>query len=83
MRARQAAVASTIVNTAAAHAIQCCNPSISEIGDSSNLNNYLPDSGATQHMTPRHMDLYDAVEGQNLSVEVADGHIINYYRMQY
>jgi len=27
-------------------------------------------------MTPRRQDLYDAVEGQKLGVEVADGHII-------
>jgi transposase InsO family protein len=53
------------------------DPTIEEIGDPSNLNNYLPDSGATQHMTPRREDLYDAVEGQNLGVEVADGYIIH------
>jgi hypothetical protein len=52
------------------------DPMLDEIGDPSNLNNYLPDSGATQHMTPRQADLYDAVEGQNLGVEVANGHII-------
>ena len=52
------------------------DPTMEEIGDPSNLNNYLPDSGATQHMTPRRANLYDAVEGQNLGVEVADGHII-------
>jgi hypothetical protein len=33
------------------------DPSVVEIGDPSNLNNYLPDSGATQHMTPRLADL--------------------------
>jgi len=47
------------------------DPSVAEIGDPSNLNNYLPDSGATQHMTP-----LDVVEGQNLGVEVVDGHLI-------
>jgi hypothetical protein len=52
------------------------DPSIEEIGDPKNLNNYLPDSGATQHMTPRLADLIDTVEGQQLGVEVADGHII-------
>ena len=40
------------------------------------MNNYLPDSGATQHMTPRLADLTDTVEGQNLGVEVANGHVI-------
>jgi hypothetical protein len=52
------------------------DPSIAEIGDPSNLNNYLPDSGATQHMTPRLAGLVDTVEGQNRGVEVADGHLI-------
>jgi transposase InsO family protein len=59
-----------------ANAIKKRDPSISEIGDPADLNNYLPDSGATQHMTPRLADLSDTVEGQNLGVEVADGHVI-------
>jgi phage tail protein X len=57
-------------------AVLVSNPTIADTGDPANLNNYLPDSGATQHMTPHREDLYDAVEGQNLGVEVADGHII-------
>jgi uncharacterized protein YdcH (DUF465 family) len=56
--------------------IKTKDPSIDEIGEPSNLNNCLPDSGATQHMTPRLADLIDTVEGQNLGVEVADGHMI-------
>jgi hypothetical protein len=52
------------------------DPTIEEIGDPSNLQNYLPDSGATQHMTPHLSDLIDMVEGQNLGVEAADGHVI-------
>ena len=52
------------------------DPSISEIGDPRDLDNYLTDSGATQHMTPRLADLVEVVEGQNLGVEVADGHAI-------
>jgi hypothetical protein len=52
------------------------DPSVAEIGDPSNLNNYLPDSGATQHMTPHLADSVDVVEGQNLGVEVVDGHLI-------
>jgi len=52
------------------------DPSIAEIGDPSNLNNYLPNSGTTQHMTPCLANLVDMVEGQNLGVEVADGHLI-------
>jgi hypothetical protein len=52
------------------------DPSIEEIGDPRNLNNYLPDLGATQHMTRRLADLQNTVEGQKLGVEVADGHII-------
>jgi hypothetical protein len=58
-------------------AVHVSDPTIADIGDPANLNNYLPDSGATQHMTPYREDLYDAVEGQNLGVEVADGHIIH------
>jgi hypothetical protein len=50
------------------------------IGDPRNLNNYLPDSGATQHMTPRLEDLMEVVEGQKLGVEVADGHIMFHHR---
>ena len=50
--------------------------SIETIGVPSNLNNYLPDSGTTQHMTPRLADLIDMVEGQRLGVEVANGHVI-------
>jgi hypothetical protein len=56
--------------------IRTSDPSVEEIGVPCNLNNYLPDSGATQHMTPRLVDLFDLVEGQNLGVEVADGHVI-------
>jgi hypothetical protein len=58
-------------------AVLVSDPTIADIGDPANLDNYLPDSRATQHMTPRQEDLYDAVEGQNLGVEVADGHIIH------
>jgi len=65
-----------INQTETVHAIRKQDPSIYEIGDPTDLNNYLPDSGATQHMTPRLADLVDAVEGQNLGVEVADGHVI-------
>jgi hypothetical protein len=61
---------------ALSYAVNIKDPSVEEIGDPTNLNNYLPDSGATQHMTPRKENLFDAVEGQNLGVEVADGHII-------
>jgi hypothetical protein len=50
--------------TASAFALLKKDPSLEDIGDPCNLSNYLPDSGATQHMTPR------------LGVEVADGHII-------
>jgi len=59
-----------------ANAVRKVDPSIHDIGDPSDLNNYLLDSGTTQHMTPRLVDLTDVVEGQNLGVEVADGHVI-------
>jgi len=56
-----------------ANVIRKKDPTISDIGDPADLNNYLPDSGATQHMTPHLADLTDTVEGQNLGVEVANG----------
>jgi hypothetical protein len=58
------------------NAVHIKDPSLEEIGAPANLNNYLPDSGATQLLTPCREDLFDAVEGQNLGVEAADGHII-------
>jgi hypothetical protein len=67
---------SAISKAEMANAVRKRDPSIAEIGDPSNLNNYLPDSGVTQHMTPHLADLVDAVEGQNLGVEVADSHVI-------
>jgi hypothetical protein len=61
---------------ASTFAVRKKDPSLAEIGEPCDLGNYLPDSGATQHMTPRRADLFDVVEGQNLGVEVADGHVI-------
>jgi hypothetical protein len=63
-------------STASAVAVRKKDPTLAELGEHGNLINYLPDSGATQHMTARRADLFDEVEGQNLGVEVADGHII-------
>jgi hypothetical protein len=60
----------------AANIVRKMDPTIAEIGDPRDLNNYLPDSGATQHMTLQLADLVDAVEGQNLGMEVADRHVI-------
>jgi len=59
-----------------AHIVRKRHPSIAEIGDPMDLNNYLPDSGATQHMTAWLANLVEVVEGQNLGVEVADSHVI-------
>jgi len=59
-----------------AMAVRSKDPPLEVLGDPSDLSNYLPDSGATQHMTPRLADLFDVEGGQNLGVEVADGHII-------
>ncbi len=53
------------------------DPSLDEIGDPHNLTNWLMDSGATAHMTPRFADLEDVEEGLNLGVEVADGHVVH------
>jgi hypothetical protein len=73
----QAAAASTSTSaTVQANLMHSPDPSIATIGDPSNLYNYLPDSGATRHMTPRLADLQDVVGGQKLGVEVADGHVI-------
>jgi transposase InsO family protein len=62
--------------TASTFAVRKKDPSLEEIGGPCDLGNFLPDSGATQHMTPCRADLFDVVEGQNLGVEVADSHII-------
>jgi len=62
--------------TASANAVRTQDPSLEQLGNLQDLNNYLPDSGATQHMTPHLMDLQDVVEGQKLGVEVVDSHII-------
>jgi translation initiation factor IF-1 len=66
-----------ISQTEKANVIRKKDPTISNIGDPKDLNNYLPDTSATQHMTPRLTDLTDTVEGQNLGVEVADRYVIN------
>ena len=46
------------------------------IGPSSNLCNWLPDSGATKHKTPCLADLKDVEKGLNVGAEVAEDHII-------
>jgi hypothetical protein len=71
-----ARMALSIPITASTFAVRKKDPTLAEIGDPCDLSNFLPDSGATQHMTPRRADLFDVVEGQNLGVEVADGHVI-------
>jgi transposase InsO family protein len=68
------AIAGPTLNSA--FAVRKKDPSIEQIGDPRDLANFLPDSGATQHMTPHQADLFDVVEGQNLGVDVADGHVI-------
>jgi hypothetical protein len=65
-----------LATPAQAMVIRKKDPTVEDIGESCDLANFLPDSGATQHMTPRRADLFDVVEGQNLGVEVADGHVI-------
>jgi len=63
--------------TALAHAVRKRDSTLAEIGEPCDLGNFLPDSGAMQHMTPQRADLFDVAEGQNLGVEVADGHVIH------
>lgn len=67
-----------VVNTtfATTLAVRKKGPPIAEIVVPCDLANYIPASGATQHMTPRHADLFNVVEEQNLGVKVADGHVI-------
>lgn len=62
--------------TAQANTVKARDPSIDTLGDPCDLKNYLPDSGAPQHMTPHLLALQDVVEGQKLGVEVVDSHII-------
>ena len=51
-------------------------PSIDLLSSPVNLCNWLPNFGATWHMTPCLANLDDMEEGFDLGVEVADGHII-------
>ena len=59
-----------------AFATTTIDPDIDELGSPTDLNNFLPDSGALQHMTPRLADLFDLEEKLNIGVQIADGHII-------
>lgn len=43
--------------SAQANAVRRPGPTVNVLGDLSNLNNYLPDSGAMLHMTPCFQDL--------------------------
>jgi len=61
-----ARMAITIPSTASAFAVRKKDPSLAEIGDPCDLGNFLPDSGAMQHMTPRQADLFDVVEIREL-----------------
>jgi len=74
--ARAATASTNTLLPAQANLMRSPNCSIESIGDPSNLNNFLPDSGVTHHMTPCLADLQDVVGGQKLGVEVADGHVI-------
>jgi hypothetical protein len=49
----RARMAITIPSTASAFAVRKKDPLLAEIGDPCDLGNFLPDLGATQHMTPR------------------------------
>jgi hypothetical protein len=50
-----------ISKSESANIVRKQDPSVNDIGHPEDLNNYLPDSGATQHMTPRLADLVDMV----------------------
>jgi translation initiation factor IF-1 len=59
-----------------ANPVKCQDPTTKQIGDPRDIQNYLINSGATQHMTTRYADLEEVIKGSNLRVEVADAHII-------
>jgi hypothetical protein len=65
-----------LTSMVAANAVKCWDPDFTKIGDPHDLSTYLPDYGATQHMTTWFIDLHCMVEGKNLGVEVANNHII-------
>jgi hypothetical protein len=52
------------------------DPPFSHIGIGHDLRNWMPDTGASSHLTPRLLDLKEVEEGFNLGVKVADGHIV-------
>lgn len=58
------------------------DPPIKLMGSPHDLNNFLPDSSASQHMTPRLSNLYDMEEGLIIGIQVADGHIIMHFCWQ-
>jgi hypothetical protein len=59
-----------------AFATTTVDPDLDELGSPTDLSNFLPDSGASQHMTPWLADLFDGKEKLNIGVQVADGHVI-------
>jgi hypothetical protein len=52
------------------------DPSYDIVGFPGNLLHWEQNSGSTAYMTPCYAHLFDVEYGQNLGVEVADGHII-------
>jgi hypothetical protein len=64
------------LSTHAFAAQRVVDPDVETIGDPKSLFNFVPNTGASKHMTPRLANLFDVEEGLDLSVEVADGHII-------
>ena len=52
------------------------DPDEAMIGSPGNINNWLCDTGATAHMTPRLEDLYDTEEVTSTNVAVADGYVV-------
>lgn len=59
-----------------AFATTTIDPDLDELGSPTNLNNFLPESGASQHMTPRLAVPFDVEEKLNIDVQVANEHII-------
>ena len=52
------------------------DPDESKLGNPKSSLNWLCDSGAMVHMTPQFADLVNAVQVDEVNVEVADGYIV-------
>jgi hypothetical protein len=70
------AYVATVSQAAKTRVSRVQDPSYDTVGVLDNLLNWEKDSGSATHMAPCYADLFNVEDGQNLGVEVADGHII-------